>query len=279
MPLVSVILTTKNEAANIERCLASVAAQTLRDIELIVVDNGSTDRTKELARRYTAKVFDHGPERSAQRNFGVKQASGELILYLDADMALSPGVVAECAAAFSRDPGLVGLYIPERIVGQGFWIKVRDFERSFYDGTVIDAVRCVRRRLFLELGGFDETLHGPEDWDFDKRVRQRGRVATISASLAHDEGDFDLRRYLGKKSYYAQSFDSYVAKWGQNDPDLRRQLGAIYRFFGVFCEHRQFLRLLRHPRLAAGMYYLRLRVGIAFLNRRVASDVRRRWLP
>ena len=61
------------------------------------------------------------------------------------------------------------LYIPERIVGDGFWIKVRDFERSFYVGTVIDAVRFIRKDLFEKIGGFDETLIGPEDWDLNRQ--------------------------------------------------------------------------------------------------------------
>ena len=60
------------------------------------MDNNSTDRTKEIAKEYTEKVYNYGPERSAQRNFGVKQASGKYILYLDADMILSEDVVFKC---------------------------------------------------------------------------------------------------------------------------------------------------------------------------------------
>lgn len=99
---VSVIITTKNEEANIKNFLKSIRNQTYpKDkIEIIVVDNNSTDRTKEIVVRYTenpngnsfafhgVKVYNYGPERSAQRNFGVKQAGGKYILYLDADMIL-----------------------------------------------------------------------------------------------------------------------------------------------------------------------------------------------
>ena len=69
--LVSVVVTTKNEQANIERCLESICIQTYEPIEIIVVDNGSTDLTKTIASRFTTNVFDHGPERSSQRNFGM----------------------------------------------------------------------------------------------------------------------------------------------------------------------------------------------------------------
>lgn len=94
--LISIIITTKNEARNIENCIKSILGQSYKDLEIIVVDNNSTDRTKEIAKKYTDKVYDKGPERSAQRNFGVAQSGGEYFLYLDADMILSPDVVKEC---------------------------------------------------------------------------------------------------------------------------------------------------------------------------------------
>ncbi len=273
MPLVSIVVTTRNEGRNIVACLESVCRQTFQDHEIIVVDNASTDDTKDLARRSTDKVFDHGPERSAQRNFGVAQSVGKYVLYLDADMILEPGVVAECVGICEANARTAGVHIPERIVGEGFWIKVRAFERSFYDGTVIDAVRFLPKTVFEAVGGFDPTLCGPEDWDFDKKVRGRGEVALCRSRIKHNEGRFDLSRYLAKKGYYAGSFATYVARWGADDPDVQRQLGPFYRYIGVFVEHGKFRRLLRHPILTAGMYWLRFRVGLRFLRVKLAS----RW--
>lgn len=267
MATVSVIVTTRNEEANLARCLDSIRAQSFTDTEIIVVDNNSHDRTKEIATRYTEQVINLGPERSAQRNHGVSLAKGEYILYLDADMQLEPDVLATCLNALRQDPQLVGLYIPERIAGTGFWIKVRDFERSFYDGTVIDAVRFLKKQTFLEIGGFDSRLSGPEDWDFDKKLRARGPVAVSPCHLWHHEGAFDLERYLAKKSYYAQDFDTYRDKWGRADPDIQKQLGFTYRFVGVFFESGKYLRLLRHPVLTLAMYYLRFLVGWRYLRR------------
>lgn len=271
MPLVSIVVTTKNESRNIVACLESVRRQTFRDHEIIVVDNASTDDTKDLARRYTDGVFDHGPERSAQRNFGAAQATGTYILYLDADMILEPGVVAECVGICQANPRIAGVYIPEQIVGEGFWITVRAFERGFYDGTVIDAVRFVPKQVFEAVGGFDTSMCGPEDWDFDKKVRQRGEVVVSRAKVMHNEGRFDLSRYLDKKAYYAGSFATYVARWGADDPDVARQLGPFYRYLGVFLEHGKVWRLLRHPLLTAGMYWLRFRVGLRYLHVKLAK--------
>ncbi|MEM4655279.1 MAG: glycosyltransferase, partial [Thermosphaera sp.] len=85
-PLVSVIVTTKNESKNISSFCESIKKQTYNPIELIVVDNNSTDNTTELAKKFTDKVYTQGPERSAQRNFGAEKSSGDFLMVLDADM-------------------------------------------------------------------------------------------------------------------------------------------------------------------------------------------------
>ena len=268
-PVVSVIVTTKNEERNIGACLESVVQQSMAPLEVIVVDNNSEDQTSEIAKQYGARVFQLGPERSAQRNYGVEKAHGVYILYLDADMRLSPKVIEECVNCCEADSGGSGIYIPEIIVGEGFWIKVRRFERSFYDGTVIDAVRFIPKATFQKVKGFDLHFTGPEDWDFDKKIRGLGRTVVTDSFLEHDEGDFDLQLYLGKKSYYSKGFDTYAEKWGKDDPDVRKQLSPWYRFVGVFVEQGKFIKLMEHPILTLGMYYLRFRVGILYLMRKL----------
>jgi len=265
-PVVSVIITTKNEEKNIENCLKSIKAQTLKNIELIVVDNFSEDRTVEIAKKYTTKVYFKGPERSSQRNYGAQVANGEYLLYLDADMILSPTVVEDCVKRCACD-SVDALYVPERIVGDGFWIKVRDFERSFYTGTVVDAVRFVRKDLFEQVKGFDESLIGPEDWDFDRRIRKIGRTGVISAVLYHNEGRFNISRYLKKKKYYADGLEKYIIKWGSSDPETMKQMGARYRLMGVFVEKGKWKKLLGHPIYSVAMYCLRFRVAMGHLQR------------
>ncbi len=263
---VSIVVTTRNEEKHIASCLESVLRQDYprEKLEIIVVDNDSSDRTKEIASRFTHLVFDHGPERSAQRNFGIAQARGRYILYLDADMVLGEGLIGKCLEKSSRE-GLAGLYIPERIIGEGFWIKVRDFERSFYDGTCIDAARFFPRAAALKIGGFDENLNGPEDWDFDRRLRAGGKAGLADAVIFHNEGLFCLRHYLAKKRYYSRGFAEYIAKWGREDPEIKKQFGLYYRYLGVFLEERKWKKLICHPLLAGGMIFLRLAVGLVYL--------------
>ena len=297
---VSVVVTTRNESKNIGNCLASIKAQTYpaECIEIIVVDNQSTDNTKTLARSFTDKVYDQGPERSAQRNFGFAQATGAVFVFLDADMILSATVI-ERSVRMLAEGGYAALYVPEIVLGKGFFPEVRRFERSFYDATVIDCVRVFTRQAFEAVGGFDESLTGPEDWDFDKLMRNHGRVGLLATYdfdrvdayvnalpdagfcwsltgfearsgldvplIFHNEAAFDLWKYLTKKTYYGGSFAAYAAKYPADDADLKRQFGFAYRFFGVFLENGRWRHLFSHPRLAFGMYFLRVLVGLFFV--------------
>jgi glycosyltransferase involved in cell wall biosynthesis len=267
--LISIIITTKNEEGNIGNCLESVLAQSYpaENIEIIVVDNNSTDKTKEIALKYTEKVFSRGPERSAQKNFGVERSRGEWFVHLDADMVLSENAVKRCVEKVSRDKNIIALYIPEIVSGENFFSKVRRFERSFYDGTVIDAARFIQKDKFLLIGGFDEKMYACEDWDLDKRLKKLGKFGIIKSSLFHNEEEFSLKKYLAKKEYYSKNLDVYIEKWGKDDPDVKKQFGCRYRFFGVFIESGKWKKILRHPILALGMYFLRFLVGVKFLTR------------
>ncbi|MCX6766941.1 MAG: glycosyltransferase [Candidatus Moranbacteria bacterium] len=267
--MVSVVVNTKNEEKNIEKCLKSVADQSFpaENMEIIIVDNNSTDKTREIAGKYTNKVFDRGPERSAQKNFGVRVSKGEYFFHLDADMTLSEDVVRECVEKAGKDENIVALYIPEIVTGKSFFSKVRRSERSFYDGSLIDAVRFIRKDKFLTAGGFDEKMYAGEDWDLDKRLKKLGKFDIIKSPLYHDESEFNLKKYLAKKGYYSKNLDAYISKWGKNDPDVKKQFGFSYRFFGVFIENGKWKKLLRHPLLALGMYFLRILVGIRYIFR------------
>lgn len=268
--LVSVIIPTKNEEKNISTCLESVLGQDFSrgQIEIIVVDNNSTDRTKEIAKKYTDNVFDHGPERSAQRNFGAGKSRGDYFMYIDADMILSREVIQKCVEEIESDSDIIALYIPEIISGKNFWNRVRNLERSFYDGTAIDAPRFLRKDKFFEVGGFDENFTGPEDWDLGKRLKSAGKIGIADTVLFHNEDEFTLKTYLKKKKYYSRDFEKYIAKWGKNDPDIRHQFGFWYRYVGVFTENGKWKRLIRHPLLAAGMYLERFLVGLNYALKR-----------
>lgn len=268
MDKISIIVPTKNEEKNIENCLKSIKNQSYKNTEIIVVDNNSDDKTKGIAKNYTDQVFNAGPERSSQRNFGAKKSTGKYLLFIDADMIISNHLVEECIQICKINRKLIGLYIPEKIVGEGLWIKVRNFERSFYNGTVVDAVRFMNRGPFMEVGGFDNNLIACEDWDLGIRLNKIGDFGIIDAPLYHNEGKFDITKYLNKKNYYIRDLkDNYQKKWSRNNHILKKQFGIYYRFIGIFIEKGKWIKLLTHPVLSILMIYLRFRLAINYIQK------------
>jgi glycosyltransferase involved in cell wall biosynthesis len=272
LPLVSVVITTKNEGKHIVSCLKSIKNQDYprEKIEIIVVDNHSTDDTVKLAKQYTKNIFTKGPERSAQRNYGmITKSHGQYVMYVDADMELSKKVISSCVSKVTKNPDIIGLYIREIVTGDSYWSKVRRFERSFYEGTVIDCVRFIKKSAFVKVKGFDERLTGPEDWDLDKKIRQLGKVDLIKQPIYHNEAEFNLRKYLAKKSYYSKSFNKYIKKWGKDDPDVKKQFSPYYRFFLVFVEDGKWKKLIDELQITIGVFVLRFLVGSTYLLRKL----------
>jgi len=289
-PLVSVVITTKNEESNIENCLISIKEQDYKNIETILVDNNSTDSTKKIASRYNIIISNKGPERSAQRNHGlIDLASGSYLMFIDADMILGQNLIS---SAIDKVLGnnIDGLYIPETILGSRLFNRIRRFERNFYIGSDIDAIRFFSRDKFIKTGGFDESLTGPEDWDFDYRFRQCGKVSVLEESLLikdswslysfihqnldqgdniysshifHNETNIGLREFLNKKCYYLNSFENYKNKWKGNKKVYANQLSIFYRLFFVFLEKQKYKKFLKKPFLAFLVILLKL---ITFLS-------------
>lgn len=276
LPLVSIIITTKNEERNISNCLNSILYQSYpKDrMEIIVVDNNSLDQTQEIALRYTNKVYNIvnyissqniKNHRGAQINFGVKKSKGEIIFFPDTDMTFDRDLIKEATQKLKQ---LNALYVPEIIYSsKGLLGKIRNFERSFYNGTCIDAVRIVKKKLYPKTGGFDEKniMFGPDDWDFTKRLKQlTDKIGIMKAKIYHHEEQLSVRAYLSKKRRYAHTFYSYAQKWGLNDRDIKMQLGFSYRYFSVFWEEGKWRRLIKHPIVASGMYLLKFLIGLDY---------------
>jgi glycosyltransferase involved in cell wall biosynthesis len=247
--MLSIIIPTKNEGRNIADCIKAVAwAQQAGNAEIIVVDNFSTDSTAAIAADLGARVVQFGSERSFQRNRGgMAEAKGSYLFFIDADMRVKKETLEEILTSINSSSPPDALYVREEMTGTSFLTKVRNFERSFYNATCIDGLRVVKKSLFLELNGFDESLCGPEDWDFDRRLLQKtGNVALTQGALLHNEGNVSLARLIKKKRYYAGDMHAYRQKW-KNDAIIRKQLGISYRFFVVFIENGKWKKSLAHP--------------------------------
>jgi len=221
MPGVSVVVPTYNSDQFIEACLGSVRAQTFGGIELIVVDGFSTDRTVDLARAFTDRVYRHGPDQTKrrvfgapqQRNYGASLARGDYIYYLDVDMILPPTLIQECVDT-ARASDFHGLIVPERSFGLGFWAKVKAIERACYLGDdLVEAPRFVRRSVLEAVGGLHNI--GSDDWDLHIRLRRGGfSVGRVRQEVLHNEGSLTLTRLIKKRYLYGREIPSFIRRHG-----------------------------------------------------------------
>jgi len=152
-PLVSIVIPTYNSEKTLPLCLESIKRQTYRDIEIIVVDKGSSDRTSRIAEEHGARVYIYGYERSAQKNFGALKARGEYVYFVDSDFVLHPRVVEECVDLVVRGYDAV-IVLNISHPGTSLVARARFYERlSYYGSGIYEAPRFIKRSLFLRIGG------------------------------------------------------------------------------------------------------------------------------
>lgn len=252
--LVSVIIPTRNSEEFLENCLESIKKQTYKNIEIIVVDNNSTDKTKEIATKYTKLVFNKGPERSAQRNFGASKSKGDYLLFIDSDMELSKKVVEECINRVQKSGGVI---IPEKSMGEGFWAKCKALERSFYIGVDwIEAARFFPREVFNKFKGYDETQTGTEDSDFPQRIKEKfgeNSILRINSFIYHHEGKLSLFDTLKKRLYYAKTANVYTTR-KSNEEYFRKQSSILERYKLYFSDPK---KLFKNPLFGLGVLFMK----------------------
>lgn len=254
--LVSVIITTRNEDKVIGNLLKSILNQTYKNIEIILVDNNSNDNTLNIARKFNKmKIYQYGPERSAQRNLGAKKTTGDFLFFLDADMELTPKVIEDCVEKINQEKA-EGVVVSEQSKWTNFWGEVKAFERSFYSekgDPVTDAARFFSKKIFNKVGGYDETITGPEDWDLPDRIREAGfKIERSIEVIYHHEQKISLVTLFRKKFYYGLNAHKYLSK--HDIPIFSPK--TIYFLRPLF--YRNWTKLFKHPVLSLAMVFMLL---------------------
>jgi glycosyltransferase involved in cell wall biosynthesis len=264
-PSLSVAICTKDRATTVRRCLDSLLPlQNAYGFELLVIDNSPSDQAtarlvKELPTvRYTLEKY---PGLNFARNRAWKEASGELIAYLDDDVVVDQGWAAGLQEAFAENPdaaAFTGLVMPLKLdtTAQVLFEKRKGFRRGFDKkrfgrvlpgnslypcGAGIFGAGCnmaFRRDVLRELGGFDEALDtgaplpGGGDLDIFYRIIRAGHTLVYEPSFMvfheHRESESALRR-----QYYTWGlgFMAFVQKNYRNDPDQRRQFRRTIKWW------------------------------------------------
>ena len=228
-PLISVVLPTHNRASLLKKAIDSVLLQTERDLELIIVDDASTDQTSELLNEFVKidariKVIKNKVALGGggARNAGIFASKGKWVAFLDDDdewfknklslqlekINLSPSAVAcSCDYEHHYPFGLIKKFVlPDRIT----------LNELYYGNSLGGASMCLcSRNILLSIKGFDTKLKSGQDWDLWVRLRAQGQVVVCNEPLVRymDHSGFRISnnmrsQYLGSRYFYFKHRDS-----------------------------------------------------------------------
>jgi arabinofuranan 3-O-arabinosyltransferase len=255
--LVSIVIPIYNGSKNLQECLHSILSQTYDNYEVIVNDDlRSKDNSKEISDKYIKKglkikYLRENISMAQGRKRGVEFSSGELLLHLDSDMILSKDLLIDCIANINK--GFDALVIPEESFGLTFWANCRKMERKCYENvSQLESVRCVRRDVYLNIGGHNEKMVFSEDKDLDIRIRKSNyKIGRTKEYIFHNEGKLHLIQTLKKKVFYSGSADLFRI----NHPkEFMWQINPINRYI-LFIKNIKYLFI--SPKIYFGLIFMK----------------------
>jgi glycosyltransferase involved in cell wall biosynthesis len=279
LPSISIIIPTYTSSEQyIEMCIGSIINQDYpkSKLEILVIDNESKDNTINIAKRLGAIVYTvkgKPPQVCGQRNLGAKKAKNEYLLFLDHDMELERGLLLNFSELVNRSRLTIDAwYIPEKIKASSWLLeRIRNYERNFYNATIIDAARIIKKSFFLKTPTmYDVSLaQGPADWDMDIQLKLLNcKFGILNNSIVHHEEKMSFLNYLNKKDSYSKGSLIYINKWRNNkkiyDDIVSRQFGAFYRLIGIFVDGVKEKKSIMNPIYYIILIILRLYIGIKF---------------
>jgi len=255
-PAVSVILPTYQRRELLKRAVASVLAQTYRDFELIVIDDGSADGTHEaLAPVADRLTYRWQPNRgvAAARNAGLKLARGEIIAFLDSDDRWLPDHLAVVTEVLARHPEAVMATTAPRKVMAG---TAQPEDASLFDplptqffANAFGYISCVavRREAVMVTGGFDERLLVHEDHEWFMRLAVRGSFSGLERRTVVKRYAPGLQDWGRRRGLYLDAFEfkarSAIEEARRTHGERTRTLvgwarGALHFSFALRAIHR-----------------------------------------
>jgi len=192
----SVIIPVRDGGLAFRRCLQRIREASPPSTEIIVVADGDTDGSWQVGKKYGAKVLripiPQGPARA--RNLGAREAQGDILLFLDADVEIHPDAIGQVEAAFHNDPHLTALFgsYDDEPGEKNFLSQYKNLFHHYVHqisreeaSTFWSGCGAIHRKVFLEMGGFDEAYRNPciEDIELGYRLKQAGYRIRLSKEL------------------------------------------------------------------------------------------------
>jgi glycosyltransferase involved in cell wall biosynthesis len=269
MATVSVIIPTFNRAEKVVRAVSSVISQNFTDHEIIVVDDGSTDGTKDALAKFMRKIkYIHVQSNlgvSSARNTGIKESTAKFISFLDSDDYWLPKKLAEQISFINCNPKVLVCQTEEIWIRNGRRVNPQKkhlkpsgdiFLPSLKLCLVSPSAVMLKRSVLKQVGLFDETLPACEDYDLWLRISCRYPVYLIKRPLVVREGgnpDQLSARYTGMDRFRIKSLAKLIKSGVLNERQLQstyKELLKKCRIYGKGC--------IKRGKVGEGKFYLTL---------------------
>jgi len=226
-PKISVIIPAKNSGRTIGKCISSVFQQDYSPLEVIVVDGGSVDNTRDIAKARGVKVFlepkHEGNAPGVGRNYGAKKAKGDILAFLDSDCYPEKTWLSRTVKILSNPKvGVYAIIVRDKngnIVSQAYHYLQMLISYDFAPSRCM----AIRKKLFWQVDGFDETLTSGEDNDLSYGVKELGYDVVINkeSKVYHDDDHLtSLKGIWDQQMWYFEA-----------ERKLRRRLPQRFRRF------------------------------------------------
>lgn len=233
---VSVVMPMRNSATTLPDCLRSISTQRYPVEEIIVVDNVSTDNSRDIVTAFTktcpipVRLLRQDVDRgvAASYNRGTNEAKSPFVVFMTSDVSLpTPHELEKLVGPLIDDP-TIGATYSTSVLPQFIWDKYNFWEKYFaarmvenYSSLMVLKFDCVRREAFLSVGGFDEVNFGGdnriggEDADLSNRLKHHWRIVRSDAKSYHLHyvaQDYTLAHMIQSKKMYARSTGRFLRK-------------------------------------------------------------------
>ena len=221
-PSVSIVVPAYNAEHTIGPLLDSLVKLDYPEYEVIIVNDGSTDRTREIVEQYPVRLINQTNRgASAARDAGLRAASSEIVAYVDSDVSATPGWLKHLVGPLT-DPTIAattGRTVFLRNEKCASWIRSLDIERrnahrKVYTRLANGPNAAFRRDLLLKVGGFDPKWYHAEDTEVSYRLWELGyRIQYVPDAVVHHVPEEDWRTYLRKRYRDAKAFTRMLGKY------------------------------------------------------------------
>lgn len=275
---ITIVIPVKNRAHLIARCLDSIAAQTYRPVELIVVDNESTDSTVKIVEEWTEKNCDESlrlrlfsektPGASAARNCGLDATETEWVYFFDSDDMLLPHFLSDLMTAIGQNPGVDLIYWKVAVVDADNHAACKIFstrnhwKRQIYNSILSTQAFAVRTEFLRKAGGWNPDMIGWNDWELGVRLLLGDpkllAIPKVMALIYPQKESITGTNFHSKHGVWEDSIlacESAVKNSNQDESTKRRLLSMLnYRRVILAAHYRREGRDdLAHPLLAEGL--------------------------